>query len=288
MSKKSSNTSTMVQEIPVDVIRPGKFQPRVIFDEDSLAELAASIREDGLLQPITIRPIIDEDDPEVKYEIIAGERRWRAFRMLKMKAIQAIVKDLDDKQTAIASLTENLQRASLTPVEEARGYRKLIDELKMKQQDIADRVGKSRPSISNMLRLLTLNKDVLHLLETGQMDAGQARPLVVLPKEKQLEAAETVIKKGFNSRQSELLVKKLVEQSGQEGEGEEEEDGRKWADESLNRDKEIQEELEEIFGENVKVKVSTAASGVTRITLSSDGESLDELLEKLREGAENE
>lgn len=283
---KKTKSSNAVQELPIDELRPGKFQPRVLFDEEALGELAASIKADGLLQPITVRPIDDPDDPEVSYEIIAGERRWRAFQLLKVSTIPALVRDLDDKQTAIASLTENLQRASLTPIEEARGYKKLIEELKMKQQDVADRVGKSRPTISNMLRLLTLDKDVIHMLETGQMDAGQARPLVTLPKNQQAEAAETVVTRGLNSRQSELLVKKLIEQNSKE-EGDDD-DGKDGAESALSFDAELQEELGEAYGENVKVKVVTSSSGVTRITFSANEEFLEELLECLRAGVLNE
>lgn len=285
MSKKSS--STAVQDLLIEEIRPGKFQPRVVFDQDAIQELALSIREEGLLQPITVRPIADEEDPECKYEIIAGERRWRAFQLNKSKTIPAIVRDLDDKQTAIASLTENLQRESLTAIEEARGYKKLIEELKMKQQEIADRVGKSRPTIANMLRLLTLNKDVIHLVESGQIDACQARPLVVLPKEQQLEAAEQVITKGLNTRQAELLAKRLVERNTRADNGEEEE-GSDNIDDTLERAEEIQEDLQEAFGENVKVKVAFSASGLARITFSASEEVLEDLLELLKAGTDNE
>lgn len=280
---KKAKTSNTILDVPVDELRPGKFQPRVLFDADEISELAQSIREDGLIQPITIRAIDDPDDPEVKYEIIAGERRWRAVKALKWETIQAVVKDFDDKQTAIASLTENLQRASLTAIEEARGYKKLIEELKMKQQEVADKVGKSRPSISNMLRLLNLDRDVIHLLETKQLDAAQARPLVMLPKGKQAEAAETVVKKSMSSKQVELMVKRLVEQTAEDPDSEMDSDAA--ASDSQSVMEELQEELSELYGEDVKVKVAISTSGVTRITFSASEEFVDELLEKLRKGA---
>lgn len=280
---KKAKTSNTILDVPVDELRPGKFQPRVLFDADEISELAQSIREDGLIQPITIRAIDDPDDPEVKYEIIAGERRWRAVKALKWETIQAVVKDFDDKQTAIASLTENLQRASLTAIEEARGYKKLIEELKMKQQEVADKVGKSRPSISNMLRLLNLDRDVIHLLETKQLDAAQARPLVMLPKGKQAEAAETVVKKSMSSKQVELMVKRLVEQTAEDPDSEMDSDAA--ASDSQSVMEELQEELSELYGEDVKVKVAVSTSGVTRITFSASEEFVDELLEKLRKGA---
>ncbi len=195
-------------EIEVSRIRAGLFQPRVIFNQDSLEELAISIREEGLAQPILVRRILEEDG--IEFEIIAGERRWRAFRLCGFKTIPAFVRVADDKKAALLSLIENVQRESLSAIEEARAYRKMVDLLGMTQQEIADKIGKSRPSIANTLRLLNLDREVLYLVETNEIGAASARCLLALPKHRQADAARFVIRRSLSCKQCEAYVESLL------------------------------------------------------------------------------
>jgi ParB family transcriptional regulator, chromosome partitioning protein len=287
LRKKSEKTA--VQELDVSEIRPGSFQPRIMFDEEALQELASSIKEEGLIQPITVRPIEDDDDPDCKYEIIAGERRWRAFKMLKKGSIPAIIKIMDDRQTAVSSLIENIQRSSLTVLEEARGYKRLMSDLKMKQQEVADKVGKPRATIAQIIRLLNLHKDVLYMMETKQLEAGQTRPLLALPEEQQKEVAEVILKKGLNSLQTQNLVKKLVLKMENTDEDDEDDtkskkNAEQEAEESKEREKELQESIRECFDEEaeIKIKVQLLGKGGGRVTFTVDEESWDEFIEKLQ------
>lgn len=214
IEKRTNSSKETFKSVPISDIRPSTWQVRTVFDPEALEELANSIREEGLAQPILIRPI--PEDNGICYEIIAGERRWRACRLLGMKTIQAVVKEVDDKVSAILGMVENLQRENLTPIEEARGYKMLIDRLKMTQADIAEKVGKSRPSISNSMRLLSLDPEVVHMVETKQLEAASARFLLALPKDQQITAAATVINKGLTSKSVDTLVKTLVKKSAEE------------------------------------------------------------------------
>lgn len=197
-------------ELDVNLCRPGPYQPRKHFDSEKMAELANSIQADGLIQPISVRRAADVDG--TVYEIIAGERRWRAFKLLGKKQIPAFLKESDDKKTAIASVVENVQRENLSPLEEARAYRIMMDRLKMTQQEVSEKVGKSRSVIANSVRLLNLHADVLDYLETGLVTAGQVLPLLILKKDQQAKAAGEILKKGLNVKQAQKLVEKIVRQ----------------------------------------------------------------------------
>jgi ParB family transcriptional regulator, chromosome partitioning protein len=193
-----------VYEIDINQISPDKDQPRKSFDEEKLEQLAISIREHGIIQPILVRREADY------YKIIAGERRWRAARLAGLRKIPILEKNLDKKQTMEVSLIENLQREDLNPIEEARAYKRLIDEFNITQEDIAIRIGKSRPSISNTIRLLTLDKRVLNYLIDGTITEGHGKTLVAVENsEVQYDIAKKIIDEGLNVRQTEVLIKSI-------------------------------------------------------------------------------
>ena len=178
-----------VLELPIAKVEPRDNQPRTVFDEEALAELAESIREYGVIQPVTVRKL-----DSGYYQLIAGERRWRAARLAGLSEIPARVIEADDKLTTELALVENLQREDLNPVEEAQGYRTLMEEYGLTQDEAAQRVGKSRPAVANALRLLSLAPEVLQFVEQGLLSAGHARALVtVKPEELQIDAARQVM-----------------------------------------------------------------------------------------------
>jgi ParB family chromosome partitioning protein len=197
----SSGTSEL-QRIPTARIRPNPYQPRREFDPVALAELEASIKANGLLQPITVRRKGDS------YELIAGERRLRAIRSLEWKDVPAVVRDFDDQTMLVLALVENLQRANLNPIEEARGYQRLLGEFSLTHQEVADAVGKDRSTITNLLRVLTLPEHVQQLVESGKLSAGHARTLAGLEHAAVLALAEQVVTGSLSVRQTEELVRK--------------------------------------------------------------------------------
>jgi ParB family chromosome partitioning protein len=191
----------VIQVIPVDLLVPGPFQPRRQIDPAELAELAASIREQGVLQPILARPTPGE---EGRFQIIAGERRWRAAQQAGLHEIPALVLALDDREAMTAALVENLQREDLNPVDEAEGYRRLVEDFSLTQEAVADRVGKSRSHVANTIRLLKLPAPVHAELRRGTISAGHARALLLHPDP--ARAALAVIAQGLNVRQTEALT----------------------------------------------------------------------------------
>lgn len=194
-----------LKNIPIDLIQRGKYQPRTDMHEEALEELAASIKNQGVMQPIVVRPISSE-----KYEIIAGERRWRATQMAGLDTIPAIVKPVGDEAAIAMSLIENIQRENLNPIEEAMALKRLQDEFELTQQEVADAVGKSRVTVTNLIRLIGLHIDVRRMLEHGDLEMGHARALLSLPDEQQTQAARTVAGKGLSVRQTEALVRRLM------------------------------------------------------------------------------
>ena len=191
--------------LPISQVESCSAQPRKYFDEESLAELADSIREHGIIQPLTVRKLASG-----YYQIIAGERRWRAARMANISDVPVIVVEADDKKAMELALIENLQRQDLNPVEEALGYQSLIEEYGLTQEEAASRVGKSRPAVANALRLLGLCPEVLELLKSGAISAGHARAVLTLKTEKQqAEAAKKIIALSLSVRQAETLCKNM-------------------------------------------------------------------------------
>ena len=205
---KEEQWSEQVISIPIDSVEINRFQPRSFFDEASLGELAASIKEHGILHPMVVRPIGEE-----RYELVVGERRLRACRMLGWDKIPVIVKELDDKNSAELALIENLQREDLNCIEVAEGYRRLLDEFGMTQEQLAQRLGSSQSSIANKLRLLKLPESVRHIVSQEMLGERQARALLSLKSEAdQLKALEKIVADGLNVRQTEDLVRKMLEE----------------------------------------------------------------------------
>lgn len=198
-----------VQTLPISRVEPRKDQPRREFDPAAIEELAASIREYGLIQPITVRPL-----DKGYYQIIAGERRWRAARLAGLSDVPVVIIEADDKKAMELALIENLQRADLNPIEEALGYQELMGTYEMTQEQAAARVGKSRPAVANALRLLSLSPAVLELVKDGALSAGHARALLPVKDEaQQLSLAQKVMALGLSVRQTEALCKKLSKQA---------------------------------------------------------------------------
>lgn len=192
-----------VMDISIDEISPNPWQPRRDFDEESLNALASSIRENGLIQPVVVRKKKDGT-----YELAAGERRWRAAKMAGLTVIPAISKEYDDRSMAEMALVENLQRKDLNPVDEGMAYRKLMDEYGLTQENISQKVGKSRPYVANMVRLLDLPEEVKDFLSEGQLTAGQARPLLGLESDaEKVQLARRIVKEGLSARKVEDIIR---------------------------------------------------------------------------------
>ncbi len=196
-----SQATGQLENIPLQWIRPGKYQPRLYFSQEAIAELAASIKEQGLLQPILLRRIDAK-----QYEIIAGERRWRAAQVARLHSLPAIVRSGTDEEVISISLIENIQREDLNPLEEARALQRLVDEFQFTHQQIAKRLGRSRSAVTNILRLTRLAEPVAAMLLGGEIEMGHARALLSLDISAQLSLARTVVEKGLNVRQTEALV----------------------------------------------------------------------------------
>lgn len=211
---KPVSAAAAPSRLPVDRISRGRFQPRIHFDETALQELADSIRAQGLVQPVVVRP-----NGQGEYELIAGERRWRAVQLLGLADIPAIVKDIDDAAAAAIALIENIQREDLNPLEEARALERLQQEFELTHQQIADAVGRSRASVSNLLRLLDLDRDVKKLVEQGHLEMGHARALLPLETPEQRKLAYQVDKQGLSVRATEALVRRIL--NNQELQGQE-------------------------------------------------------------------
>jgi ParB family chromosome partitioning protein len=193
-------------------LHPGKFQPRRYFDEVALKGLADSIRERGIVEPLVVRPVRLKDSFEYTkdiYEIVAGERRWRAAQMAGLHEVPVVVRELTDREAMSFAIIENVQRENLTPLEEAEGYRHLLGHYT--QEEIAKTVGKSRPHIANMIRILSLPDAVKQMIEKGELTLGHARAIIPLPDELALEAAQEIVKKDLTVRQAESLAKRMQE-----------------------------------------------------------------------------
>jgi len=195
-----------LKNLPIELMQRGKYQPRVDMHPETLQELADSIKAQGVVQPIVVRPIGND-----RYEIIAGERRWRASQMAGLQDVPCVVRDVPDQAAMAMALIENIQRENLNPMEEARALQRLIKEFELTHQQTAEAVGRSRAAVSNLLRLLDLEDDVRKMVEHGDLEMGHARALLALSGKAQLEAARTVVAEGLSVRETERLVKRLQE-----------------------------------------------------------------------------
>ena len=196
--------------LAIDLVERGRFQPRRHFDEDRLKELADSISAQGVVQPVVVRPATQPG----RYELIAGERRWRAAQLAGLAEIPAVIREVDDQTAMAMGLIENIQRDDLNPLEEAQALHRLLEEFQLTHQQIAQAVGKSRTTVTNLMRLLELNPDVKALVEQGQLEMGHARALLALEGDLQSEAAAQVAKKGLSVRETEALVRRYREGGG--------------------------------------------------------------------------
>jgi ParB family chromosome partitioning protein len=250
--------------LPVSRIRPGRYQPRTKMDQQALAELAASIRSQGLMQPLLVRPV-DRD----RYELVAGERRWRAAQMAGLDEVPALVREVPDEAALAMSLIENIQRENLNPMEEAAGVQRLVDEFKMTHEQAADAVGRSRSATTNLLRLLKLARPVQEMLMEGALEMGHARALLALDGARQIETGKRVAAKGLSVRETEALVQKLLRGPVAR---------REKGDRDLAR---LEEEVSERLGTTVEIRSGKKGSGKV-ILHYSNLDHLDELLKKLR------
>lgn len=201
-----SDSEDRLMRLPLGQLSRGKYQPRREIQPEALEELTDSIRAQGVMQPIVVRPI-----GQNRYEIIAGERRWRAAQLAELDVIPAVVREVSDQTALALALIENIQRENLNPIEEAFALKRLLEEFELTQQQVADAVGKSRTQVTNLLRLLALDPEVQTLLERGDLDMGHARALLTLSTAKQRQAAHQVVNSELTVRQTEALVKQLLE-----------------------------------------------------------------------------
>ena len=245
-------------------IRPGRYQPRTRMDEQALAELANSIRTQGLLQPVVVRPV------DGGYELIAGERRWRAAQMAGLKQVPAIVREVPDESAMVMALIENIQREDLNPMEEAAGVQRLIDEFRMTHEQAADAVGRSRSATTNLLRLLKLAKPVQEALMRGTVEMGHARALLALDPARQIELSNRIAAKGLSVRETEALVQSLLR--GPKAKKS------KRTDRDLAR---LEEEVSQRMGTTVEIRPSRKGRGKLVVHYSSL-DHLDELLKRLK------
>ena len=262
-----------LRQIPVDLLQRGQYQPRVDIRQDSLEDLASSIKAQGVVQPIVARPI--EGGGRVKYEIVAGERRWRAAQMAGLEDIPAVVREIPDEAAIAMALIENIQRENLNPLEEARALDRLIREFDLTHAEAAEAVGRSRAAVSNLLRLRDLSDKVKPLLESRELEMGHARALLgITDAMQQLDVARQVVRKGMSVRETERLVKRMLEKAS----------GRKPAKpaESGNSDiRRLETEMTDKIGAKVRIQHSKKGSGKVVISYNSLDE-LDGVLKHIR------
>ncbi|MDX1705791.1 ParB/RepB/Spo0J family partition protein [Pseudidiomarina sp.] len=199
-------TQSELQKLPIEWLQPGKYQPRKDMSPEALEDLASSVKSQGIIQPIVVRPLGHES-----YEIIAGERRWRAAQMARLSEVPCLVKDVPDEAAVAMALIENIQREDLNAMEEATALQRLLDEFQLTHQEVADAVGKSRATVTNLLRLNNLEGETKTLLERGDIDLGHAKLLLALQGESQAEAARVIAAKAMTVREAEKLVRQILE-----------------------------------------------------------------------------
>lgn len=266
-TKSTLSQDGSLTNVPVEFIQRGKYQPRMDIDPASLEELSASIKAQGVMQPIVIRPIKANH-----YEIIAGERRWRAAQMAGLDKVPAIIREVADEAAVAMALIENIQREDLNPIEEARALSRLQEEFELTQQEVAEAVGKSRTAVTNLLRLMNLEEEVKTLLERGDLDMGHARALLSLDAQLQTDVARKVVADCLTVRQTEALVKKIL--SGEETKP----PASKTVDPDIMR---LEENLAKRLGSPVKINHGSKGKGKLTISYSSLDE-LDGILSHLK------
>lgn len=262
------DSDSQLLNLPISKVEPRMEQPRQFFDEAALQDLADSISQYGLIQPITVRKL-----DTGYYQIIAGERRWRAARLAGLREVPVRVIEADDRRTAELALVENLQREDLNPIEEAKGYKTLMEEYGLTQEETAKSVGRSRPAITNALRLLSLSKPVLEMVEKGQLSAGHARALIPIEDaSKQLQAAQEVRDKTLSVRKTEQLAARLIREP-------EEEKQKNPKDVKVDYSAEVSRQLSELLGRKVRL-IDGKKTGRIEIEFygADDREALIELL----------
>ncbi len=247
---RPADSDGVLREVPVDLIQRGKYQPRRDIEPESLQELADSIKAQGLMQPIVLRAISD-----TRYEIVAGERRWRAAQLAGLGEIPALVRDVTDEAAIAMALIENIQREDLNPIEEAAALQRLQQEFELTQQEVAEAVGKSRSTVANLLRLMSLEPDVRTLLEHGDLDMGHARCLLSLGGASQRHAARQVSSRGLSVRQAEALVRRLLAEAEQ---GERRGGEEPALDPNIRR---LQDDLSERLGTRVQIQHGKGGKG---------------------------
>ena len=262
-----------LRQLPVDLLQRGQYQPRVDIRQDTLEDLASSIKAQGVVQPIVARPI--QGGGRIKYEIVAGERRWRAAQMAGLETIPAVVREIPDEAAIAMALIENIQRENLNPLEEARALERLIREFDLTHAEAAEAVGRSRAAVSNLLRLRELSDKVKPMLEARELEMGHARALLgITDAMQQLDAARQVVKKGLSVRETERLVRRMLDNAS----------GRKPAKpaESGNADiRRLEIQVSEKIGAKVRLQHSRKGSGKVVISYNSLDE-LDGILKHLK------
>jgi ParB family chromosome partitioning protein len=239
-----------LREVPVDLLRRGKYQPRIDMREESLAELAESIKAQGVVQPIVVRPLPNRSGGETEYEIVAGERRWRAAQLAGLATIPAVVRDIPDEAAVAVALIENIQREDLNPLEEARSLHRLVEEFGLTHADAAEAVGRSRVTVSNLLRLLELPRAVREMIERRELDMGHGRALLgVQSPELQFELAERARKQQWSVRATETAVRRLTEPA--EGSNRSKTGAKRSADPNVRR---LEADLAETLGAAVSIE----------------------------------
>jgi len=258
-----------LQTLLISELQPGKYQPRSIMQEEALLALSQSILKQGVMQPIIVRPVGNN-----QYEIIAGERRWRAAKLANLNDVPVIIKNIPDESALAMALIENIQRENLNPLEEAVGIKRLIDEFNMTHEEAADAVGKSRVTVSNLLRLLTLTKPVQDRLLNGKIDMGHARALIGLEGSQQIMLCEEIIQKNLSVREVEALVKNL--QNGYKT------GASPSSSKKTNADvRQLEESLAEALGASVTIDAKKNGSGILKVHYRNL-EQLDEILKKIK------
>lgn len=254
LAANNSSEAHRQEELAVGTLQPGKYQPRTRMDPGSLEDLAASIKAQGLIQPISVRSLGNG-----RYEIIAGERRWRAAQLAGLVEVPVLIRDIPDDAALAMSLIENIQREDLNPLEEAAGLQRLIDEFNMTHQEAADAVGRSRSATTNLLRLLQLAKPAQDMLMAGDIEMGHARALLPLPKNEQSRVAALVVDKGYSVRETERMVVRELNPSVKKS-------GDRKPDRDLLR---LEEELSDRLGATVKINANRKGGGSLTIRFGS-------------------